>query len=140
MPMTPKASTGKENTKAQIRKAAVLGAASILGVGIALGLCFGRTFPQAFSDGTAAALAGLAGWFTYHTVSRQNNGLILLGMNIAPLMRDNYIPFLPAISILLLANVPIAWIIGLSARVLERHKPDPCLGDPLFDAQIDHPA
>ena len=55
-----------------------------LGAGIAL--WDGKTVGQALALGLLGSLMGLACWVTYHRVSRQNDGLMLVGGFVAPIV------------------------------------------------------
>ena len=138
--MSHKTTVKTGNTRAGIRRVALLGAVAVGCTGIVLGLCFGRTFLQACSGGAAGALGCLAGWFTYHVVSRRDDGLaILIGGNLGPMTNDRPISFWPTLMIVLVVNVAIGWIFGRFARGSIREESHPLSGEAMYDAQLDQP-
>lgn len=138
--MNPKSTRPPVNTRAQIRRAEVFGAVAVGFAGAICGMCFGKPFSLACSAGAACTLGCLASWFTYHIVGRRNDGLALMAGNLFPVISREPISFWGALVIVLVVNVPLAWILGRTARGWRQEKPDPNATGPLYDAQLDHPA
>jgi hypothetical protein len=138
--MSQKPSIPTGSTKSEIRCLAVFVSAWMWCLGLGFGQNTG-TGSSAVTSSAAAALCGLAAWFTYHIVSQQNNGLIIVTLN-APAIWSLHAPFWSIVSHFLPMSVAVAGLIGLSARGLEAWKarkltPGPT--QPLYDAQFDHP-
>ncbi len=101
----------------------------------------GQDLKSATTVAAVGALGGLLAWMVYHTISRQNNGLVifvwsLVGMNSRHILawnaalRDRFL----MIAILM----PICGLCGLLCR--EARKGDARPADsPLWDAEVDPP-
>jgi hypothetical protein len=142
--MGQKASISAGTTKAEIRCSAAFMTLFAWGVGLGFGAHHGKNLSQASTAAIPVALCGLAGWVTYHFVSRQNNGLGFLIM--APcvsnsIWRDS--PTLALVMPLLLLQITLGFLLGLSARGLnarKANKPAARRAEPLYDAQLDQAA
>ena len=140
MPMSQKTIHPPGSTRADIRRLAVILTPVIWCICLGMGLHYGKTVPQAISTATAASLAGLASWFAYHLVSRQNNGVLMVMFPGVNLYSRTYVPSWPTFCYSFLVYVAIACFIGLTARVLTRKKPTPVLSEPMYDPQVDRSA
>jgi hypothetical protein len=141
MPMGKPASISTETTKAQIRCMAAFLTFMAWAAGLGLGAQHGKDFSEASSAAIVAALCGLAGWITYHIVSRQNNGLAFLIT--APCLSRSFWqhpPSLGPVTQLLLLQVMLGLVFGFSARGLNVWKAKRSAtrhAEPLYDAQLD---
>ncbi len=127
--------------KAEIRWFALWFAAFVWGLGTLFGTGVrGKTLQQANSDATAAAIAGLAAWTVYHIVSRRNNGLCMVMASLPMALQPHRgIGFLATLGILLVALVPLAWLIGQFGRRLDSKAECsvPASTDAMYDAEMD---
>ena len=123
---------------AEIRWRAVGGAISVGCIASVFGVLYDRTGgAQAISNGVAAAFGGLVGWAAYHRVSRRNDGLALVGMNLFPMLGRTDKPLGPMLLISALLMVTLGGALGLLNRGLKPVASGTRLRDPLHDAEID---
>jgi hypothetical protein len=93
--------------------------------------------------GLESAVSGLAAWFTWHLISRRNNGIGTFALSIiVPLERLRQDRF-PAFWFLLWVQVAPVLLIALLDRLITRkHRSDKeaAVGDLLYDGDLDQPS
>ncbi len=137
--MVPNAKINDGNSKTRIRMLAIFfSAAIILPINVARISQPTSEMAHAWTLATACALSGLAAWFAYHLVSRENNGLGVLVLGLYDPVRPTE-SFGSALAFLLSIHLTIGLIIGLSARAIRTRKSRPKVADrePMYDPQID---
>jgi hypothetical protein len=129
--------------KASIRWSALVLALGLWLMGIGFGLRrSGKTFQQANADATAGVVLGLIAWTVYHTVSRQNNGLIIIitvaGQPVLMTPPDRTLGLFE-LGTLLAFQVTVAGFFGLMSRWYhsKARKGDPSPTDAMYDAEMD---
>lgn len=107
---------------ASFRRMMAVLAGVVLVIGAAIQHERGRPWPSALAGATPGALSGLACWWTYHLISRRNNGAILCSDGMI-LLNDPRPAIGPAaIAWLLLVNVLIGALAGAFDRGWSRRQ------------------
>jgi hypothetical protein len=123
-----------------ISRTAILCAISICTIGETLGVCLGRSAPQAISHGVAAAICGLIGWVIYRVGDPTNDVLPFFGMVMGTSIYQAFARFLPGSVSPFLGLVPIVWCAALFARGSAAMSDDPGGAGPLYDPEVDEAA
>ena len=108
---------------ANIRRLAVFVTALMIAGGTLMAKTNGLATPAALLAATIGALAGLAGWWAYHWVSRQSNGLIMIGFSMLPAINRNGQTIDTAVAMgLLIFAVISGLVIGVGTRWWENRR------------------